>query len=286
MSVAVGPRILSYRTENSENILGSWLASAQPNDLGIWKPYGGHRLWAAPESMPLTYYPDNDPVEYEAIDDRSVLVRAPIERITNLQKEMRIALGETGSVTIQHLIVNQGSTPTELAPWSITILRGGGTVIIPQEPFRSHDEYLLPARPMVLWYFTDLADPRFRIGQELVEMRCEARFESTQKIGVLNKQGWAAYYSGTSLFVKEFDYRPGTNYPDYGANCETYSQGAYLELETLGPMELLQPGESAVHHERWRLIQNISLPDDARERKETIEKVCSRNLSAKPAKGL
>lgn len=278
MSISVGPRILSYRQESGKNILGLWLDSKQPNDLGTWKPYGGHRLWAAPESMPRTYYPDNDPVDYEIVDDNSVLVRAPTERVTNLQKEMRITLGKGNDVAIQHLITNKGAVPAELAPWAITILRGGGTVIIPQEPFRSHDEYLLPARPMVLWYFTDLADPRFQFDKELIELRCDKQFDNPQKIGVMNKQGWAAYYEGSSLFVKEFDYRQGTNYPDYGANCEAYSQGGYLELETLGPMELLQPSESAAHHERWRLFENVSLPNDPAKRSETLLTICSRNL--------
>ena len=34
-------------------------------DLGEWKPWGGHRLWAAPEAMPRTYSPDNSPIDYK-----------------------------------------------------------------------------------------------------------------------------------------------------------------------------------------------------------------------------
>ena len=270
VSTGCGPRILSYRRTSGENILGLWLDVAQPNDLGTWKPYGGHRLWAAPESMPSTYYPDNDPIESETIDDNSVRLRAPSERVTNLQKEMRITLENNGDVAIQHLIANCGAEAVELAPWSLTILRTGGTVILPQEPYRSHDDYLLPARPMVLWHFTNLADPRFKIGQSLIEMACDPKFEGPQKIGVLNKQGWTAYFSERSLFVKEFDYRAGAHYPDYDCNSEAYTAGAFLELESLGPMELLQPGELASHRETWHLFENISLPKKEDERVQSL----------------
>jgi hypothetical protein len=266
----VGPRLLSYHLRKGENILGLWPDIAQANDLGTWKPYGGHRLWAAPEEMPRTYYPDNDPVEYEIVGDHSVVLRAPVERITNIQKELRVTMGEGSDVAIQHLITNRGTEPVELAPWAITILRPGGTVIIPEEPFRSHDEALLPARPMALWYFTDLTDPRYTIGKRLLEVRCDARYENPQKIGVLNKQGWAAYYSPSLLFVKEFDYRAGASYPDYGCNCETYPAGKYLELESLGPLELLQPGESAMHRERWRLFDGVTLSENEEDRAKEI----------------
>jgi len=273
VTTGVGPRLLSYRLRDGENILGVWPKIAQTNDLGTWKPYGGHRLWAAPEEMPRTYYPDNDPVEYEIVGDHAVLIRAPVERITNIQKEIRITIGEGSDIAIQHLITNRGTVPAELAPWALTILRPGGTVIIPQEPFRSHEEDLLPSRPMVLWHFTDLTDARYRLGKQLLELHCDPEYESPQKIGVLNKQGWAAYYSPPLLFVKEFDYRAGAAYPDYGCNCEAYTAGEYLELETLGPMELLQPGESATHRERWRLFDGITLPENEEERAKEIARL-------------
>ena len=267
----VGPRILCYRPLNGENVLAEVPNIAQPNSLGMWKPYGGHRLWAAPEELPRTYYPDNDPVEVESFDGHSVRLRAPVERMTHLQKEIRITLEEKGSgVSIEHIITNCGDTLVELAPWALTIVHTGGTAIIPQEPFRSHEEYLLPARPIVLWHFTDLTDPRWNIGKHLIQLSIDPAREAPQKIGVLDKQGWAAYYRNGMLFVKEFEYLPDTIYPDYGCNCETYTAGSFMELESLGMMQVLQPGESATHQERWRLFSGITLPNDEEKRAEEI----------------
>ena len=41
---------------------------------------------------------------------------------------------------------------------------------------------------------------------------------------------------------------PGRDYPDQGSSVEVYTNPdplAYVELEMLGPLEILQPGDSA-----------------------------------------
>ena len=278
----VGPRILCYRFTqgaDKENVFAELPEATQPNALGTWKPYGGHRLWAAPEEMPRTYYPDNDPIEVEWLSKHSVGLRAPVERVTYLQKEMRITMAEQGSgVVIEHLITNCGNSPVEIAPWALTIMCSGGTTILPQEPYRSHDEYLLPARPLVLWYFTDLTDSRWKIGKNLIQLSTNTTMEAPQKIGVLNKQGWAAYYLGSTLFVKEFEYLPGATYPDYGCNCETYTAGAFMELESLGMLQVLQRNETATHKERWRLFRDVELPEEESSRTARIEREINQPL--------
>lgn len=62
-------------------------------------------------------------------------------------------------------------------------MRYGGVTILPQEPFRSHDEYLLPARPMTLWHYTDLSDPRGSFGKRFIRLRTDDTMEIPQKIG-------------------------------------------------------------------------------------------------------
>jgi hypothetical protein len=263
---AVGPRIISYRRivgsqhKPGSNILGEHWDAGIDTPLGRWKPYGGHRLWAAPEAMPETYYPDNSPVSVEIENDYSLRLTSHVEIGTTLQKELRVTLDQTGSrVTIEHLITNCGTSTKELAPWGLTIMRSSGTAILPQEPNRPHSEELLPARPLVLWYFTDLTDPRYTIGKELIELRIDPDRADPQKIGILNKQGWAAFQSEGELFIKEFPYHPEALYPDYGSNNEVYTAGNFMEIESLGPMTLLDPGESLTHEETWHLRHGTAL---------------------------
>src|SRR5690242_10257096 len=72
VTTRVGPRILAFRVKGRENIFAEIPDAAMQTDWGTWKPYGGHRLWAAPEEMPRTYYPDNEPIECEVVSERAV----------------------------------------------------------------------------------------------------------------------------------------------------------------------------------------------------------------------
>ncbi|MEJ7618051.1 MAG: hypothetical protein WKF30_14065, partial [Pyrinomonadaceae bacterium] len=148
-----------------------------------------------------------------------------------------------------------------LAPWAMSIMRGGGTAILPQEPYRSHDDYLLPARPLILWHYTKLSDPRWTFGDKYIRLKIVEAMKESQKIGIANKQGWAAYHHGTTLFVKRFGYQEGATYPDYGSNTEVYTAGSFVEVETLGPERQLAPGASVEYTERWHLFPNVKLGD-------------------------
>ncbi len=68
-----------------------------------------------------------------------------------------------------------------------------------------------------------------------------------------NKAGWAAYQLGAQVFVKYHDYREGLRYPDGGCNAEYYTQRGFLEIESLGPLELLAPGAALCHSEQWQI---------------------------------
>ncbi len=255
----IGPRIARYSFVGEDNILGEHPDVATTTELGDWKPWAGHRLWAAPEVMPRTYAPDNGPIAYQFEGDLGMRLMQPTD-VTGIQKEMVVSLAATGTaVTIHHKLTNRNAWGIDTAPWGISVMSGGGVTIIPQEPFRSHDDYLLPARPLVLWYFTNLADPRYTIGQKYICLRTDDALQEPQKIGVANKQGWCSYHRRGTLFVKRFDYVEGRRYPDYGSNNETYAAGAYMEIETLGPFKHLDPGGSVAHLERWHLFRDVDL---------------------------
>jgi hypothetical protein len=255
ISTDVGPRILFYGFDEGENILG-WHPEAEVNTtLGKWKPYGGHRLWLAPENMPLSYAPDNDPVDHSTDGDLSVRLTPPIIPSSKIQKEMVVTLAETGTAaTIDHKITYRGDAETELAAWALTIMRPGGEAVIPNEPFKPYGpETLLPVRSIALWSYTDFTDPRWRFEKDSIRLRVDENAHSAQKIGVLNKQGWAGYQWENLTFVKRFDFVQDARYPDMSSNVEVYTDGGFAEVETLSPMKKLGPGESVLHTERWEL---------------------------------
>ena len=254
----IGPRIVEYRLRDGANVLGEALDASIETALGTWRPYGGHRLWAAPEVNPRSYSPDNDPVEATADGERSVELTAPVESATGLQKSIAITVDETGSgVTVVHRIVNTGMWTIELAPWALTIMREGGEAIVPPEPFQTHAQNLLPVRTLALWGYTDLSDSRITLGSRYLRVRSDTAISNPIKIGIANARRWAGWHRDGTLFIKQYGFDETATYPDMGCNTEIFTAGDFIELESLGPLQRVDPGASVEHVERWRLFDDV-----------------------------
>jgi hypothetical protein len=82
-------------------------------------------------------------------------------------------------------------------------------------------------------------------------------------------EGWAAYARKGHLFLKRFNYVPGAKYPDFGCSVETFTNAEMIELETLGPLTLLQPGTFVESREDWYLFKGLGPISD----EDSIDKV-------------
>jgi hypothetical protein len=263
----IGLRILFFGFIGSKNLF--YLSKEDLGKTGgeTWRNYGGHRLATAPEEVPRTYYPDNETVIY-SFDVPKIKFTQPEEEYTSVVKVMEITLSDYHNrVCVLHRLINQGLWSVKLSPWAISALAPGGRAIIPQEPYGTGDDFLLPARSMSVWSYTDMQDPRWHWGKKYIQVKQDESQESGQKIGVRNKQGWAAYNFDDNLLIKYFDFDPGAEYPDYGCNNEVYMNGDFLELETLGPLVTIPPGGETEHIEYWSLSKG-----DIGDTEESIDK--------------
>ena len=257
----IGLRLLRFGFTGGQNLL-----HLEPSQLGAtggseWRIYGGHRLWHAPEAMPRSYSPDNEPVQFTAIQD-GVRITQQKENATGIEKEMDITLSnDRNYATVVHRLVNHNLWAVELAPWALSVLGPGGMAIIPQEPYGPADTCLLPVRAVALWPFTHLGDPRWTWGRDYIFATHQSAQTSEQKIGVTNTPGWMAYCLGGEVLIKSFDYQPDAVYPDFHCNMEVYIDGRFLELETLGPLSSVPPGKSVEHTEHW-LLDKMPHPRD------------------------
>lgn len=257
--IEAGPRILFFGFCGGENLLKVYdpIPDASKNQ---WLVIGGHRLWHAPEHPQRSYWPDNEPVDWQRDGSRLRLTQ-PVERSTGIQKEIEIELGTRASVTVTHRLINRGLWPVEAAPWALTVMQPGGTAHLPQEPFRPHPKALLPSRPLVLWPYTNMADERLEWGRRTLAVRSGEG--SALKLGVFNSLGWGAYERNGLVFLKQTRSVATGNYPDHGCNFEIFTQSGMLELETLGPLARLEPdGGCAEHVEVWTLFRNTVADDD------------------------
>lgn len=252
ITTAVGPRIVRCGFEGGQNLFAEFEADLGRTGDPQWRPYGGHRLWHAPESVPRTYFPDNDPVEH-FWNGETLLLRQRPETTTGIAKEIAIRMEpEKDRVMLTHRLTNTGLWDVELAPWCLSVMAPGGRAVVPQEPFVPFPDDLLPARPLVLWSYTDMSDPRFVWGRRSIQLRQDASLPPPQKIGLRNSAGWGAYLLNGEVFAKSAPFCPDATYPDYGCNWELYTNPAMLELETLGPLVKLAAGGGSVeHNETW-----------------------------------
>jgi len=259
----VGPRIIRLAFVGGANLFKEWPDQVGKTGGDEWRIYGGHRLWHGPEAKPRSYSPDNAPVKWDWDGHRLKLSQA-VERLTGLQKEMEVELApDAAKVTVRHRLINHNLWGITAAPWAMSVCLGPGRAIVPQEPFVSHDDEVLPPRSMTLWGYTDMQDPRYLWGTKQVQMRSDPARTTSQKIGFRNTLGWAAFVRGEEVFVKRFPFDPGATYADFGCNTEVYTSGDMLELETLGPLSTLAPGASVEHVEQWHLFRARIGEEDA-----------------------
>lgn len=248
----IGPRIIRYSFVGGNNLLKEFADQMGTHGGKAWRIYGGHRLWIAPEDPERTYVPDNKPVPW-AWRALTFTVQQPADPITRLAKEIRIRFEDSGRVRILHRITNQGRRIAEFAPWALTAMAPGGEAVFPMEPFAPHPRALLPARPLVLWPYTKMNDPRWTWGEKEIRLRQDVNQTEPQKVGFLSQQGWMAYALNRDVFIKRHTHVPGVVYPDMGCNVETFTNDEMLELESLAPLMRLKPGERADHIETWSL---------------------------------
>ena len=256
VTVGLGPRVLYCGYPGGENLF--FTDEDREPLLDDYVVHGGHRFWHAPEDANRTYVPDDDPVEWEETG-RGVRLVQPVEASTGIRKRVSFAFaaGEP-AVEVTHELENEGVWEVELAPWAISVMRPGGTAVVPLS--RGNPESVLPDRSLSLWPYTDLSDERLTFADETTLVDQAADGEGPLKVGASGGDEWAAYVTDGTAFVKEFAYDPAATYPDGGSAVEVYAAANSLELETLGPLAELSPGESAVHTETWRLVEGVDDP--------------------------
>ena len=171
VTTSVGPRIIRYGLLEGPNAFQVIPETRGQTGGNEWQPYGGHRLWHAPEVKPRSYHPDNEAYGTPTLDGSTLSIAYPTESTTGIAKKMRVTLAVSGSAArVEHILTNNNVWPVTLSPWALSIVANGGRVILPQEPFVSHDDDLAPARPLILWKFTDMADRRWRWGTKYISL--------------------------------------------------------------------------------------------------------------------
>lgn len=258
-----GPRILFFGFSDGPNEF--YLNQRELDDFKAdnnFRLFGGHRVWTAPENLKTTYFPDNQPIEWEQ-KGQNVVIRSSTAGDSVITKEIEINLHPTAAmVALTYRITNRGDWALTFAPWALSVMAAGGTAILPLPARGPHPLNLLPSGSLVFWPYTDFSDPRWQPGYQYVRIQHEKNPRQPFKIGLATEHAWLAYANHGHLFYKESAVVAGANYPDRGTQSQVFSDGNFTELETLGPLELVQADGSVTHNETWVLLDNISVPEN------------------------
>ena len=254
VTLDVGPRIIKLQKVGGENLMFEDRGDEVNKDVSsvygagkMWHIYGGHRMWLSPESL-STYYPDNAPVVSELTADGAVFTPPPWKEC-GVQPVLRLKFTSDGALEVIMSFKNIADYPQKLCIWGLTVMKVGGTLTL---PLSTKDTGFLANRNLAFWSYADIRDPRLTLANDRFVLTGSAEAGTPLKIGTYLDRVRAAYRYGDTLFIKEYDAKPG-EYPDFCCNFETYTSNLIHECETLSDIEEVAPGEEKVHVEKWRL---------------------------------
>jgi hypothetical protein len=257
----VGPRIIRYGFIGGQNLFKEFSEQLGKSGEEKFQLRGGDRVWKAPEDPIATWAPDNVSVEITQTAT-GLIARAPVEPLTNLQKEIEVSMAPSGTaVTVTHRIRNRSLFSLEFSPWALTMMAPGGMAISGFPPRGRHPINLEATNPLVMWAYTDLSDKRLVFTKQYLTLKQDPNNTNAEKIGTFNTDTWVAYLLNSELFVKRAKSDPGRTYPDFGCSFETFTNNEFLEIETLGPLTKIPPGGVVEQVENWALYRGVNLPE-------------------------
>lgn len=259
VSLDVGPRIISFKTVNGENIMFNDYNDVVSKDIShvygegkVWHIYGGHRLWLSPEED-ATYYPDNGKVSYQ-MTENGIIVSPGIWKKTNVIPKMEINFIDSHKIEVKHQIKNTGDK-REFCIWGLTVMKAGGEL---KFNLSNDEKQYLPNRNLVFWPYDDLCDKRFRLENGEVYLKSDVSIPEPYKIGAFNSHFRAIYnieLNGQKVkFIKKTLNVPDNgNYPDYCCNFECYCSNYIHEIESLSQIKVLEKDGIMEHTEFWEI---------------------------------
>ena len=253
-----GPRLVRlFLAGSTENLLAEVPDVHWPTPWGEYYLHGGHRVAVAPEDLELSYVPDNSGLIIEEQIDGVRLIR-PTEIGSGVSKSIEVQLHPNRpAFTLRHTVRNDRSEPFQIAAWSITQLPIGGLAVAPLRARQDGNRHR-PDRQLVLWPYTSWQDARLFADDDYVWIDAQPD-EEELKVGVLAR-GWLGYLRAGTFFLKRFDPQLDLPHPDFNTNAQLYCNQRFIELESLAPLRVLEPGETSVHVETWEIYRDVDVP--------------------------
>jgi hypothetical protein len=276
-----GGRVLEYAL-NGQNVIyldpeqngKTWKAGEAP-----YHPRGG-RFDVGPEKL-MPPHPALWIGEWStaAIGPRTARMMSVVDPDTEIQIVRDFKLDENSSrLSCRQTLVNKSKTAERrLCHWGRTLVTGGGLVVLPLSDFsRFPKKYVLYGPDDSIRF--NPSDPNVRERDGYLEILGPPEHPKT---GMDSTEGWLACLMPQNLmFLKSYATYPGRVYNEIaGLTVSVWmpADGSMIELEPIGPMETLKPGQSAVFEEEWWLVP-FEFPQDRNVDLEALEEAVQNEL--------
>jgi len=267
-----GGRVLSYACQGTEAIPlnpaqdgYTWQPGAKTVD-----PYGG-RLDVGPEGT-LGRHTDLwlGPWQAEFARPGEATMTSGVDSNLSLQLIRTYRLDPSGShLRVTQKIINRGDKTRRVCHWSRTFAQGNGICLVPLNPSSRFPKGYLTYGPGAVMDYSPKPHEHVRVREGCLEISGDPPFS---KFMLDTEPGRLAYLMRNSLvFVKKWAVYPERAYAEMSAGTLSLYYYPFLEdrqkpaaerglpidfceLEPIGPMEILQPGQSASFSEDWWLL--------------------------------
>jgi hypothetical protein len=212
--------------------------------FGNWMNWGGYKTWLGPQSRwpdPGSQSDEMDNVEWEVVDQTPTAIEllGPPIPWAGVRLGRRLSLAAARGEPRVHVlesIANTSDVSRSWAVWAVTQFPVPGRATYPPDGGR---RVLVP--------------PAAEFDGDCLRFVGGTKW----KVGALTHAGWGAYRadSWACTFRANFAVHAGLPQPD-DCTLETWSNSDpdYMELEWLGPMVTLQPGERWVFETDWEVV--------------------------------
>lgn len=159
---------------------------------------------------------------------------------------------ESSHLACKQTFINISDSKKQVCHWSRTFAQGNGICVVPTTPFsRFPNGWVMYETPSLIDY-----RPQDDSVRELDRFLIIDGPTANPKLGFDSMAGWLAYLTPNDLmFVKRYKTYPNRAYNEVAGLTLSiwYPEQPMVEIEPIGPREVLAPGEQASFTEHWYL---------------------------------
>ena len=219
--------------------------------------YAGDSLWGvrtwlmeAVGQTKLSSLPDQLPAQVSQVDPLHVRGETAVDAVTGLQLRWEVQVdAHEPVVRLTHRIRNGGTVSRRLAPWAVAAVahqhRG--------ETAAAADDAVADRDPQAFAMPTGATFPGIRVGTGEIILGLDQQFAESRKIGAVGRAGWVEFRPGDGL-LRSWSPLPSGIIPDGGRNLTLFHQEAVAEIEHVGALSTLAPGQEAVLEQTLSLV--------------------------------